>query len=211
MAPEALELLCCLRAGDEVDLEEVEAILDENRSVVNTREPAFGWTPLLFAAHIGNAKLMNLLLKAKADVNAACKEGNSALHLAARRGHLNESALLHSQGIDIEIKNMQGWTPLIWASIAGCTSVACTLLDLAADPSIADAAGRTACMWAARHGHTDILRILLSKGTDLSLRDQEGYTVQDHANHYAEMQSLICPSTVDTGDEQPTTPLGRTR
>jgi hypothetical protein len=196
-APEAIELFELLREK-KVDLDDVEDILQRNVGTANVRESSFGWTPVLFAAHRGDARLLSLLLDSRADMNIKCNQGNTALHLAARRGNLDVLTLLHSRGADLEAQNAQGWTPLMWTAIAGHPSVASTLLDVNADAnSMRDSGGRTATMWAARHGHTDILRSLLSQGADLSVRDEEGMTIQDHARYYTNMQKSIAASSAD--------------
>lgn len=178
-----------------LDLEGIKELLQKSRGAVNVHESTFGWSPILFAAHRGDVKLMSMLLEARADVNGKCKQGNTALHLAARRGNVNAVSLLQSRGADIEEQSIQGWTPLMWSAIAGCPSIASALLDANASPNARDSGGRTACMWAARHGHADILRCLLSMGTDLSLRDEEGLRIRDHAMYYANMQKTVSAVT----------------
>lgn len=200
---DAQDMLRCLRE-EVVDLEEIKALLTVSKTLANVRESTFGWYPLLFAAHRGDAQLLSLLLDCKADVNVECFQGNSTLHLAARRGNVNAATLLQSRGADIDAKNAQGWTPLMWSAIAGCSSIASILMDADADPSARDAGGRTACMWAARHGHTDILRNLLSKGADLSLRDEDGWTIKDHAKYYAKQQKSIAAAVTADRDESST-------
>ena len=49
-----------------------------------------GWTPLHIAAHLGNDKIIKLILKKEKSVAyAKNKEGLSALHIAAMEGNLS--------------------------------------------------------------------------------------------------------------------------
>jgi len=190
LPPEANELMSCLR-DEKVELQEVQEILRDCPIAVNAREETFGWSPLLFAAHRGDTKLLTLLLDSKADVRCTCHHGNNALHLAARGGHINAATLLHAKGTECEARNMHGWTALMWAAIAGCQAVAAVLIDNAADVNAEDEAGRTPCMWAARHGHTGILRNLIGMGVDLSTCDNDGLTLEDHARAFEALQASL--------------------
>lgn len=199
-SPETLEMVQCLQE-DVLDLDTIRDLLKEKRSAVNIREASFGWSPLLFAAHRGDTKLVSMLLDSKANINSKCHQGNTALHLAARRGNISALSLIHSRGADLEVQNAQGWTPLLWTAIAGCSSIASSLIDAHADTNVRDNGGRNACMWAARHGHTEILHSLLSMGVDLSLRDEDGFTIKDHASYYKDMQKSIGARASINSDE----------
>lgn len=48
-----------------------------------------GWTPLMYASYIGHDNIVNLLLEAGVNVNAATAKGSTSLMLAASCG--NES------------------------------------------------------------------------------------------------------------------------
>ncbi|KAL0016477.1 hypothetical protein SO802_003546 [Lithocarpus litseifolius] len=50
----------------------------------------FGWIPLHYAAHFGNAKFVNLFLKKNVSlVHIKDKAGMSALHISAKEGHVD--------------------------------------------------------------------------------------------------------------------------
>ncbi len=61
---------------------------------------------------------MEALLAAGADPAAVDKEQESALHLAARAGHVDALALLHDC-VATELRNAAGETPLVAAMRAG--------------------------------------------------------------------------------------------
>eukprot|EP00927_Polykrikos_kofoidii_P061913 TRINITY_DN56739_c0_g1_i1.p1 TRINITY_DN56739_c0_g1~~TRINITY_DN56739_c0_g1_i1.p1 ORF type:complete len:1111 (+),score=160.50 TRINITY_DN56739_c0_g1_i1:235-3567(+) len=197
---EAQKLLACLRL-EPVDHVAVTSLLDSTKAIVNAREDDFGWSPLLFAAHLGDAKLIMLLLDAKADIHASCLHGNTSLHLTARNGHQHAASLILSRNADIEATNAHGWTPLMWGALAGCQEVVSVLLDSGACVASQDTAGRTACMWAARHGHTEVVRVFLALGIDLSMQDENGMTAKDHADAYGELWKSIAAAEQRQLDE----------
>lgn len=76
-----------------------------------------GWTPLMAAAVADHDKVANLLLQAaimsgglQAFLNAANRYGQTALHIAARRGFKNFIALLISKGADPQVRDCYGLT-----------------------------------------------------------------------------------------------------
>lgn len=166
---------------DEVPLAEIERLALSCSEAVNAREENFGWSPILFAAHMGDAGLIILLLDLQADLQAHCGQGNSALHLASRGNSLEALEVLLNQMADLESQNNHGWTALTWSAIAGCCEAAEFLLFYAAQVDARDSGGRTPCMWAARHGHQGILRLLFANSVDLLTRDEAGQTLKEHA------------------------------
>ncbi len=77
---------------------------------INGVNPANGWTCLHAAASNGHKKLATYLLTAGADPNARDFQGNTALHLAAARGHGDTTAALVG-ATDQSIRNAAGKTP----------------------------------------------------------------------------------------------------
>ena len=74
-----------------------------------------GWTPLHYAVLQGNLECVEILLRAKADVNAAAPNGSTALMLAARNGHVEVVKRLLAAGADTEKVNEEGRTAVSWA------------------------------------------------------------------------------------------------
>src|SRR5437867_9943224 len=73
--------------------------------------------PLLFtAARAGYRPTVDVLLAAKANVNAKNRFGDTPLMAAALNGHLEIVRRLRTQGADLEPR---GWTPLIYAATGG--------------------------------------------------------------------------------------------
>ena len=67
-----------------------------------------GWTALHYAANIGHAKLVLLLIACKADLDVQDDEGNTALHTAAFQGHAAVASALLNAGADIDLEDNKG-------------------------------------------------------------------------------------------------------
>lgn len=87
-----------------------------------------------------SAEGLALLAKAGADVNAL-SQGQSALHVAAKRGFEGEIHMLIGAGADVNRRTDRGDTPLHLASDPG---VVLRLLDAKADPSLLNSSGEPA-------------------------------------------------------------------
>jgi len=74
--------------------------------------PEGGLTPLLFAAREGCAECETVLLDAKADINVVDPDQQSALILALINGQYDAAAVLIDRGIDVNMPDKVGRTPL---------------------------------------------------------------------------------------------------
>lgn len=121
-----------------------------------------GWTALMAAAAQGHGDVVAWLLEAGARPDVVTEDGDSALSLAAARGHVAALRLLaQDEGVDVNRRDGAGWTPLMSAALRGHHRVVATLLerpDLAVNRSDVD--GRTALIWAASAGHETAARLL---------------------------------------------------
>ena len=83
-----------------------------------------GINPLINAARLGNAKIVEKLINAGADVNATNKMGFTAIAKAAQIGHLEIVRILVDAGAKLDIPNKYGPTIASIASTHGHTQIA---------------------------------------------------------------------------------------
>jgi ankyrin repeat protein len=85
----------------------------------------YGWTPLMRAAYENRLTVVRALLASNATkVNVSNDNGATALHQAARRGHLQIVQLLIDHGADLEAKDLRERTPAMLARAQGHANVA---------------------------------------------------------------------------------------
>jgi ankyrin repeat protein len=129
-------------------------------------------------------------------VNQRGELGRTALHWAALHGSIDVvDSLLTVQGLDIDVCDEVGDTPLLLASRAGRTNVLRTLVGRRCDVNARGELGRTALHWVVLAGDHDAVDCLLAVDhLNVSLPDQSGCTplLLAAANHrYAEMTAII--------------------
>ena len=101
------DLVTASRTGD------LEAILDCVREFgINEPDSNHGVTPLSWAAAMGHADAVDLLLREGADINARNRDGATALHAASFFGHPEAAERLISQGADVNAETHDGARPL---------------------------------------------------------------------------------------------------
>lgn len=133
-----------------------------------------GNTLLMVASRNGAGKIVEFILRNKANILKINKYGDSALMLAALKGHLPIVTDLVVAGA--EVNPEEGWTALIYAAFEGHTEVVRFLLEKGADIDAQSQNGMTALMAAARNGHLETVRLLLDEDADYGLASQDGGT-----------------------------------
>lgn len=178
----ALTLACFQGRADVVSL-----LLDKKANIEHRAKT--GLTPLMEAASGGYDQVGRILLERGADENAlpVPTTKDTALTIAAEKGHFKFVELLIQYGAHLEAKNKKGCTALWLACNAGHFDVVQTLVLNNADADSCDSR-RTSCLVAAfRRGHVKICKFLVR-----------------HVKHFAPDQDLTryINSLVQSGDKE---------
>ena len=113
---------------------------------------------------------MELLLKAKVDVNARFEKEATAIYIACLNGHSHVVSTLLQFGADSNLKKSDGWTPLKVACQNGHGDVVELLLKAHLEN------GRTAIYIACENDHSGIVSTLLKFAADTNLKRSSGWT-----------------------------------
>ncbi|XP_055277536.1 ankyrin repeat and SOCS box protein 10 isoform X3 [Moschus berezovskii] len=149
-----------------------------------------GRHPLHLCGGAGSLECADLLLRFGAKVDGRSEEEEETpLHVAARLGHVELADLLLRRGACPDARDAEGWTPLLAACDARCTSPAdaeattarclqlCRLLlSAGADADAADQDRQRPLHLACRRGHADVVELLLARGVGANAMDYGGHT-----------------------------------
>lgn len=89
---------------------------------------------------------------------------NEDLFKAVKKGNIARVAELINKGADINAKDNDGKTALIYAADKGHTEIATLLIDKGANVNAKSNGGKTALMLARAIGHEDIVQLLKAHG-----------------------------------------------
>lgn len=204
-APPQPEEEDAVAAGPEVDAESDPVVPSEGTPAPAPPEgpwsivDAYGMEPLAHAANSGHAAAVDVLLDAKADVNASCSDGRTALHRAATQGHVAAVEALIAKGAIVNAETHDELTPLHLASADGHLSAVKALLTAGASTSATDGSGATSLMLAAQAGSTEVINALLDAGAALEVKDHKGWSVLHYATTSGDhaMASLLAERGAD--------------
>ncbi|XP_077434143.1 ankyrin repeat and KH domain-containing protein 1 isoform X3 [Vanacampus margaritifer] len=151
--------LACFQGRAEV----VSLLLDRKANVEHRAKT--GLTPLMEAASGGYAEVGRVLLDKGADVNAppVPSSRDTALTIAADKGHYKFCELLINRGAHIDVRNKKGNTPLWLAANGGHFDVVQLLVHASADVDAADNRKITPLMAAYRKGHVKVVQYLVKE------------------------------------------------
>lgn len=135
----------------------------------------WGKISLWDAAADGNLELCKTRMKsATTHVNGKDAQGKTALHEAARWGHVHVVEYLVSQGADIHATTVEGSTPLHLAARFGQDNVVEWLVGHGADINCQDVYKDTPLIAASGAGKVSTCGLLLSLGADKSIKNEQG-------------------------------------
>jgi predicted nucleic acid-binding Zn-ribbon protein len=109
-------------------------------------------------------------------------EINKELYKACSQGNVENVKLLLDKGVDVNAKDTEGWTVLMYASEYGHTEIVKLLLESGADVNAKTEYGNTALICASVNGYTEIVKMLLEAGADVNVKSECGYTALMYAS-----------------------------
>lgn len=152
-------------------------------SIKFTDESRYEHFALSFAARMGHAEVLRVLIRYGADVNKAGSRGLTALHYAAVRNQSQSIEVLVDTGIDIEARVCEhggGGTALHASAVMRCYDATLCLLRHGANVRAQNAFGYTPLHGVARQarkdGAVEVADLLLRWGGDETAVDHEGNT-----------------------------------
>lgn len=136
-----------------------------------------GQTALHSGAWGGSTTVVATLLQTAIDRTIRDKDGNLALHIAARFGHLEVFKLLLED--DVDIKGHNDLTPMHFATIYGHAEIV-RLLNSADLEARDDKFGWTPLHSAVDSGNIEIVKILIQRGADVNAMDHQAWWTPLH-------------------------------
>lgn len=130
-------------------------------------------------------------------LTAADGHAETALHAAAWAGDLAEVRRLIAAGIDPNIMDSIGETPLFGAAACARTDVVAYLLSAGARHDLYESTlGLTPLHWAASHGGVEILKSLIEAGADPTAENHHHRLPVDLAHRYGKGEHVAYLKTV---------------
>ncbi|XP_031147070.1 ankyrin repeat and SAM domain-containing protein 3 [Sander lucioperca] len=128
------------------------------------------------------------------------------LHTACSIGQYDVVAECIQKGeVDLNGKNIGGWTPLMYASYIGHDNIANLLLEAGVNVNATTSKGLTPLMLAASCGNESIAYFLLQQGAELELKDSRGWTALFHCTStgHQQMVRFLLDNNADANVKEP--------
>ena len=132
-------------------------------------------TPLMLSALNDKPSAFQFLLQNSADPCLKDNNGSSLLHFATRGENTSIINKLLSLGLDIDSRDTEGNTPLMYAAAFDKQRAFQVLIENGADPSLKGYRGFSLLHCAAQGGNPSIINKLLSLGLDIDSRSDLFY------------------------------------
>jgi hypothetical protein len=171
----------------------------------NVRDPHTDSTALEHAVRNGNREMVQLLLWAKADVNARDRSGQTALMMLDGDVTTDMVWDLLNAGAKVNLRDTDGDTALSEIATVNNTEVLKTLLDAGAKVNAVNNQGQSALMKAAAEGLVNNIRVLVQAGADINQQDKGGKTALIYAKegeHRAAIRLLISLGAIELPEKE---------
>lgn len=145
---------------------------------------------------------LGALPAAWAQSDAANADASQVLLDAAERGDARSAVNALNLGADVNVRNPNGFSPLMFAALLGHRGVAALLVSAGADVNARFETGATPLMAAAIRGELEIVRVLVDAGADPSLRNSAGATAGVKAEEYGKDEVALYLRQLEQSDEE---------
>ncbi|KAK5778464.1 palmitoyltransferase AKR1 PWA37_000281 [Arxiozyma heterogenica] len=163
----------------------------------NFKSSQLNATPLHWAARYGYVYIVDYLLKnSDADATLCDDQGFNVLHLAVTSSNIMLVCyilyfVVDTGLIDVDCRDLQNRTPLIWAAYQGDPLTVSMLLKFGANVKLVDDSGFTALHWGVVKGQVQVLKHLIKEGqADFFAKTMDGKNCFDIANELNKQSSL---------------------
>ncbi|KAL2078266.1 hypothetical protein ACEWY4_025951 [Coilia grayii] len=130
------------------------------------------------------------------------------LHTACSIGQYDVVAqCIRSGEVDLDHRNLGGWTPLMYAAYIGHDNIARLLLENGVSVNAPTSRGLTPLMLAASCGNESIANFLLQRGAELERKDARGWTALMHSTStgHQQMVKLLLDNNANANIKEPGT------
>ena len=170
-------------------------------------------TPLMKSVLQNDLDMLKKLLAAGARADFKNENGRTALHEVFNRQHGGRGhpldpeiiRLLVRSGLEINVRDNEGASPLLWACLTTADSVIIkTLLELGADPQAATPGGYTPILAAAMNPEIAVIQTVIEAGgrlTDINSSGDTALILAAESNSNPKMIALLLEAGLDAAAE----------
>jgi ankyrin repeat protein len=152
------------------------------KDLLNSQTSNDQYTPLHYAIMSNRKLICKKFISLGADISLCTNRGQGVMHLAASSGNVYLLTYFTKElGLDFNVRDSTGETPLHIASAEGQDTTAILLIAWSSDLNLGDSEGLTPLHMAAFSKNYRIIRHLLMSGSNISSRDSTGKTPLDIA------------------------------
>jgi len=139
---------------------------------LDAKDPERGRFPLYYAARLPNLEVATTLIQAKASVGDLTNNKRTALHKAARRGHIQLVKYLLDSKSDVSLQDERGDSPLHLAP--GNINIVKVLLDAGSPLNVQGHVGWSPLFRFVSIGSKEIVQLIVERGGDVHLANCVG-------------------------------------
>ena len=150
--------------------------LIENGSDVNASVDSENcYTSIHIATKVGSPDIIEILIKAGANVNSRNYYDAMPIHVAVSFGYLDCVKLMTRYGADINARGPRSWRPIHFAVFKNFIEVVQYLLQNGAEVNPKDDDGAMPIHLAAKSGYIGIMELLIDNGADVVAIGKNGW------------------------------------